>query len=507
MPRDGDDVSPTYGLSQRARPMNLQAEAALLGGLLANNRSFERVVDFLRPEHFAYEQHASVYRAIESRIVEGRLADAVTLSQDFENAGILDDVGGTAYLAQLLAAMVGINTIGEYARAIHDCWVRRQLIDVGEQVINDAFSSAVELTGNQQIEQAERALADLASNGRRRGSVLVSFRDALNAVVAKANEAYRTGESGMLRTGIASFDQATSGLWPAELILLAGVPGSGKTALAMQVAINVAATLQMQYLGAGRSLRDIPRVLFLSREMSPEQLAARVAAQQIGISAERLLRGDLDLAMAAAMAQRIGSIQDLPLDIQDCRATPLKLVGARARMLLQRQPTSLVILDHLLVADPEVAGAKSRNSGGDAANVSAAAYAQKDIAAEFGVPYLVLSQMSRPPREGGVRRPTMQSLKYGGEDAADTILFVHRPIMFMDDTEPTRGAKEGEEAFATRANRWRISREQAEDVAELVVTKRRMGSTGVWRMRWDGPSTSFSEWTAEVSAAEMEGPF
>ena len=498
MPRDGGPGESLIGIGLRAPPANVQAEQSLLGALLANNKAYERVCDFLRPEHFADPAHSFIYRALESRVVEGRLADAVTLAQDFENTGVLDDIGGSRYLAQLLSAMVGIVTAAEYGRAIHDTWVRRQLIEIGEVIVNGAFGADPSVDGSKQIEAAERALADLASNGRRRASRLLSFGDAMEALEKRVAEAMRSGTSPALATGLQTFDDATTGLWPAELVLIAGIPGSGKTAIAMQIAVLVAHRMLHQALAQGASDADVqrlPRVLLLSREMSPDQLAARVAAQQIGVSAQRLLKGDIDMHMAADLAQRGATNRLLPLDIQDCRATPLKLIGARARMLLQRRPTALVILDHLLIADPEQPQTKSRNSGFDAASVSAAAYAQKDIAAEFEVPYVVLTQMSRPARDGttSVRRPALQSLKYGGEDAADTVMFVHRPIMMMDDTPPRRGDKEGEEAFAKRSERWRMDREAAADVAELVVAKRRMGATGVWRMRYHGPTTSFHE--------------
>src|SRR5271169_3198406 len=157
--------SPLLGLSQRLPPSNLQAEQALLGALLANNKAYERVSEFLAPDHFADAVHGRIFQAVARRVEAGQLADAVTLKAEFEHAGVLDEVGGTAYLAQLLSAMVGIINAGEYGKAVHDAWLRRQLIDIGETVVNYAFGAEPELDGIQQIEAAEQALFSLYNTG------------------------------------------------------------------------------------------------------------------------------------------------------------------------------------------------------------------------------------------------------------------------------------------------------------------------------------------------------
>ncbi len=170
--------SPLLGLSQRLPPSNLQAEQALLGALLANNRAYERVSEFLAPEHFADPVHGRIFQAISRRVESGQLADAVMLKAEFEHAGVLDEVGGTAYLAQLLSAMVGIINAGEYGRAVHDAWLRRQLIDIGETVVNNAFGAEPELDGAKQIEAAEQSLFDLAKDGGGTGG-FITFSTAL----------------------------------------------------------------------------------------------------------------------------------------------------------------------------------------------------------------------------------------------------------------------------------------------------------------------------------------
>src|SRR5579859_517087 len=185
--------SPPFGLSQRLPPSNLQAEQALLGALLANNRAYERVSEYLAAMHFVDPVHGRIYQSIARRIEAGQLADAVTLKAEFEHSGILEEVGGTAYLAQLLSSMVGIINAAEYGRAIHDAWLRRQLIDIGETVVNNAFGADTDLAGAEQIEAAEHSLFQLATDGSVSGG-FVSFDRALTEAIGGAERACnRTG--------------------------------------------------------------------------------------------------------------------------------------------------------------------------------------------------------------------------------------------------------------------------------------------------------------------------
>ena len=234
--------SPLLGLSQRLPPANIQAEQALLGALLANNRAFERVADFLQPEHFADPVHGRIYQAIARRVDAGNLADAITLKAEFEHAGVLDEVGGVAYLGQLLSAMVGIINAGEYGRAIYDAWMRRQLIDIGETVVNNAFGAEPELDGRKQVEVAEQSLFDLTNDTSAGG--FVSFERALTNAIEGAERAFhRTGHVSGLTTGLRDLDAKTGGMHPSDLLILAGRPGMGKTALATKIAFGAARAL------------------------------------------------------------------------------------------------------------------------------------------------------------------------------------------------------------------------------------------------------------------------
>src|SRR5580658_5357585 len=209
--------SPLLGLSQRLPPSNLLAEQALLGALLANNRAYERVSEYLAPVHFADPIHGRIFQAIARRVESGQLADAVTLRGEFEHSGVLEEVGGTAYLAQLLSSMVGVINAGEYGRAIHDTWLRRQLIDIGETVVNNAFGADPELDGGGQIEAAEQSLFQLATEGGGNDGGVVTCEVALSEAIRGAERAFhQAGHVTGLTTGLRDVDGKLGGLHPSD---------------------------------------------------------------------------------------------------------------------------------------------------------------------------------------------------------------------------------------------------------------------------------------------------
>lgn len=217
-------------VSPRLPPANLEAEQALLGALLANNKAYERVSEFLAPEHFADAVHGRIYEAIARRIEAGQVADPVTLRATFEHSGLLDDVGGAAYLGQLLTAMVGIINAGDYGRIIYDAWIRRQLIELGELTVNRGFGSDPELDGTAQIEAAEQALFDLATKGGSEGAAM-TFETALAMAIDTAAKAFeRDGKVSGLTTGLTDLDARTGGLHPSDLLILAGRPAWARRA-------------------------------------------------------------------------------------------------------------------------------------------------------------------------------------------------------------------------------------------------------------------------------------
>ncbi|MGH7108084.1 MAG: DnaB-like helicase C-terminal domain-containing protein, partial [Acetobacteraceae bacterium] len=310
---------PLLGQALRRPPSNLEAEQALLGALLANNKAFERVAEFLAQDHFADPIHGRIFEAIRRRIDSGQLADAVTLRGEFEHSGLLEEVGGTAYLAQLLAATVGIINAGEYGRAVHDAWVRRQLIELGEVVVNRAFGSEPEMAGPMQIEAAEHALYELATQGGTSGGFLPFDRALAQAILGAERAFKRTGHVSGLATGLRDLDAKTGGLHPSDLVVLAGRPGMGKTALATSIAVGAARALMADAAGERKS----QAIAIFSLEMSAEQLATRVLAEQARISGDRIRRGDIgqrDFDRFVAVSREIGN---MPIELDDTPAITL----------------------------------------------------------------------------------------------------------------------------------------------------------------------------------------
>lgn len=498
MVNDGGGYAPLLGISQRQPPMSLAAEQALLGALMSNNKVYEKCCDFLCPEHFADPIHAAIWTQAESRILEGRLADAVTLRADFENIGTLDDVGGTAYLAQLLTAMVGIANAAEYAHVIRESYLSRELIKIGESVVNLAFDGTMEVRA--QIERAEQEIGDLQAGGLKRDR-LMTIGEAVSAAIRQAEAAYKSGVCPAVMTGMAGIDNAIGGFWPGDFILLGGIPGAGKTALAVQIAELIATRLWSTAIGLGRgddeALRQ-PGVAVFSLEMSAEELGSRIAAARAGVSVEKLRRGELTNELAEKLLRAEIDTSHLPLRIHDCRATSLQLLSAKIRMHLRRQPELLVVVDHLLVLEGD---AKGKSSGRDVATVAKASRDIKQLAGELQIPFLVLTHASRGSAQRPDPRPQMGDVKWAGEGDADVVCFVHRPVMFMSASPPPRREKESEEKYSKRRWDYQTEREKAIELAELVIAKRRMGATGVFRLRFNGPTTSFSEWGGYVEGA------
>ena len=494
-------MSPVIGLSQRLPPSNLRAEQALLGALLANNRAYERVVDFLRPSHFADPVHGRIYQHIAEKILDGRLADAVTLRQDFEHSGILDEVGGTPYLAQLLSSMVGVNIAGEYGRAIEETWIRRQLIDLGETLIDNAFGAQPTLDGRGQILAAERALSILSSDGEI-GQRLVQAGEAVAKVIADAGEVHRSGVLPGVRWGMPTIDRAMDGLIDRDtLTLLGGLPGSGKTALVAQMGKSLGLRVLDEGIERGLSPEQAmrqPGMLLISLEMTAGQIALRLAAHEAGLNAEDIRNGRMDEMAAISLMQAEQRTRFMAMRIHDMVGMSVRLLPQKITMHLRRQPELVVVVDNLLTRGAEPEPGRDRSNDLNASSVSWLTGQLKALSSKTGVPVIALTHIPRP-QAGVVRRPAAQDVKWAGEGDADNVVFVHRPYTLMDSAPPPQNARESEERYQIRKNKWRQQRDDARELAEIIVAKQRSGPGGVYRMKFHGGTTSFREWDAGLA--------
>ncbi len=479
------------GLSQRLPPSNQQAEQALLGALLANNKAYERVAEFLAPEHFIDPIHGRIFQAIVRRIEAGQLADAVTLKGEFEHSGVLEEVGGTAYLAQLLTAMVGIINAGEYGRAIHDAWLRRQLIEIGETVVNNAFGADPELDGPSQIEAAEQTLFQLATQGGNEGGP-VAFERALTEAILGAERAFhRQGGVSGLTTGLRDIDARTGGLHPSDLLILAGRPGMGKTALATKVAFGAAKALLAEARAADPNAIPKTSVAIFSLEMSAEQLATRLLAEEARISADRIRRGDIGQKDFDRFVQVSREIAGLPIQIDDTPAITMSALRTRCRRLKRTRGLALVVVDYLQLMRP-AAGTRPESR---VLEISQITQGLKALAKELAVPVLALSQLSRAVESREDKRPQLSDLRESGtiEQDADCVMFVYRDDYYLKQREPKQMAFDSDDKYQVQLDKWKRDMEQVHNKSELIIAKQRHGPTGKIDLFFEAEFTRFAD--------------
>jgi replicative DNA helicase len=487
-----NSIDPSFlGLSQRLPPSNLQAEQALLGALLANNKAYERVAEFLTPDHFADPIHGRIFQSISRRIEAGQLADAVTLKAEFEHAGVLEEVGGTAYLGQLLTAMVGIINAGEYGRTVYDAWLRRQLIDIGETVVNNAFGADPELDGPGQIEAAEQNLFQLATEGGGNGG-LIPFERALTDAILGAERAFRRqgGVSG-LTTGMRDIDARTGGLHPSDLLILAGRPGMGKTALATKIAFCAAKALLAEARAVDANAVPKSCIAMFSLEMSAEQLATRLLSEEARISGDRIRRGDIGQKDFDRFVQVSREISGVPIQIDDTPAITMSALRTRCRRLKRTRGLALVVVDYLQLMRP-AAGTRPENR---VLEISQITQGLKAIPKELAVPVLALSQLSRAVESREDKRPQLSDLRESGtiEQDADCVMFVYRDDYYLKQREPKQMAFDSEDKFQAQMEKWKRDMEHVHNKAEIIIAKQRHGPTGKIDLFFEAEFTRFAD--------------
>ena len=483
--------SPLLGLSQRNPPANLEAEQALLGALLANNKALERVSDFLQPEHFADPVHGAIFKAIWTRCDLNQIADPVTLRAELEHAGVLNDVGGIAYLAQLLSAMVGIINAGDYGRTIYDAWIRRQLIDVGEVMVNNAFAPTPELDGPEQIKAAEQALFDLATKGGSdRG--LISLDMALAQAIEMAAAAHKNqGAVSGLDTGLRDLNKKMGGLHPSDLVILAGRPGMGKTALATKIAFGAAKALLANARRENPNALAQKTVAVFSLEMSAAQLATRLLAEEARVSGDKIRRGEITTKEFDHFVNVTRELAQLPMEIDDTPALTLSALRTRCRRLQRTRGLGLVVVDYLQLMRPAV-GTKPESR---VLEISQITQGLKAIAKELEVPVLALSQLSRAVESREDKRPQLADLRESGtiEQDADVVMFVYRDEYYMQQKEPKIVAFDNDQKFHDAHQKWQNDMSAVYNKAELILAKQRHGPTGKIDLFFEGEFTRFAD--------------
>jgi replicative DNA helicase len=484
-PLRGDAPAP------RVPPHNYEAEQALLGAILANNRVFDRVNEFLRPDHFADPVHGRIYEAAGQLIQRGQIANFLTLRNLFDQDPALTEVGGAKYLARLENAVVTIINAEDYGHAIHDLFLRRELINLGEEVVNEAFAFDLDIPALTQIEGAEQKLYQLAETGQTEGG-LTPLTTAMTKAVTLAEEAFRrdshvTG----VTTGLLDLDRKLGGLHPSDLVILAGRPSMGKTALATNMAFNGARQHQRKIETERGEASIVPgaRVAFFSLEMSSEQLATRILAEQTGVSSDRIRRGEVshdDFPKFVAAAQELTR---LPFFIDDTPALTVPALRTRARRLKRQHGLDLIVVDYLQLLRPAGAS-RSENRVQELSEITRGL---KAVAKELEVPVLALSQLSRAVEQREDKRPQLSDLRESGsiEQDADVVMFVFREQYYHERSEPMKREDEPDDKFNARYDRWRQHGEEIHNRADVIIAKQRHGPIGTVKLYFEGAITKF----------------
>ena len=457
----------------RPIPKNYEAEQALLGALLHNNASYEKISEFLFPEHFADPIHGRIYEAIGTLIHQGHVADPITLKDYFNTNMGLDGVGGWTYLVNLAASVVSVLNVSDYGRIIYDLYLRRKLIALGEDVVNEAYTPDLEVTAHDQMEKVEQQLFDLATTGQLdRG--FHTFSHALTLALENAEVAFKRDSHVVgVTSGLEDMDKWLGGLHPSDLIILAGRPSMGKTALATNIAYNAALSHATEKHGAA--------VAFFSLEMSAEQLATRILAQETSVGSDRIRRGEVSKEDFVKFADVSRTLSQLPIYIDDTPALSISALRTRARRLMRQKKIGLIVIDYLQLL--HVAGGKKID--GRVQEISEISRGLKAIAKELNVPILALSQLSRAVEQRDDKRPQLADLRESGsiEQDADVVLFIFREEYYETRKKPPEDTD--------KHIQWVQKMNQIYNKAEVIVAKHRHGPVGTVNLFFDAKITKF----------------
>jgi replicative DNA helicase len=483
-----DAATPAY----RTAPHNIEAEQSVLGAILVNNDAFYRVSDFLEPKHFFEPIHQTIFETASSLIRAGKIATPVTL-KTFLPADT--DLGGMTvgqYLARLAAEATTIINAHDYGRTIYELALRRDLIGIGTDMVNVAFDAPVDFAPRAQIEDAERRLYELAESGRYDGG-FQRFAQAMKVALDMAANAYqRDGKLSGVATGLSGLDFKMGGLQRSDLIIVAGRPGMGKTALATNIAYNIAKAhrAEVQADGTMKSVNG-GIVGFFSCEMSAEQLATRILAEQTGISSSLIRRGGINQSEFDKIRDYTIELEHLPLYVDETGGLSISQLTARARRLKRQKGLDVLIIDYIQLL--QGSGKRSDNRVQEVTEITTSL---KALAKELNIPVIALSQLSRQVENRDDKRPQLSDLRESGsiEQDADVVMFVFREEYYLENKEPKAGTTEHE--------KWLTEMDLAHGKAEVIIGKQRHGPTGTVKLQFEGQFTRFSDLVEESRLPE-----
>ncbi|MBV9150230.1 MAG: replicative DNA helicase [Alphaproteobacteria bacterium] len=501
------DLATELGRSPQP-PANIEAEQALLGAILVNNAAHSRVAEFLLAEHFGNAVHGRIYAAISRLIERGQIANPITLKNLFDQDGALQEIGGAQYLARLAESAVTIINAEHYGRTIHDLYLRRELITIGQDVVTEAFRHDLDDPAVGQIERAEQKLFELATAGEAEGGPRPFARALTNAITMAEAAFKRDGKTVGVATDFIDLDKKLGGLHPSDLIILAGRPSMGKTSLATNIAFNAAKNYKPARHADGRidltkPTEDGAVVAFFSLEMSAEQLATRILAEESGTSSDRIRRGEVrreDFDKFVAASHRLASV---PLYIDDTPALSVAALRTRARRLKRQQGLGMIVIDYLQLMRPSTQNRVMENRVQEVSDITRGL---KAIAKELDVPVLACSQLSRAVEQREDKRPQLADLRESGsiEQDSDVVMFIFREEYYLSRGEPTHRPEESPEKFNDRYDRWKERCESAYGVADVIIAKQRHGPIGTVKLHFEAETTKFDNFIGPEQVPSQE---
>ena len=454
-------------------PNNIEAEQAVIGSILVSNDIFDDVGIIIDNKKFYDPVHQKIFAAIENLISKGMLANPITLKNYFENDNSLAELEGHEYLVKLTKFSTTIRQAIEYSKIVYDMHIRRELIKISETMTENASNKILDLPGNKIIEDSERLLFDLAEKGSLNTS-FIKFDQALNYTIEMASNAFKNEEGIVgVPTGLTDLDDRLGGMHNSDLLIIAGRPSMGKTALATNIAFHAAKKLQEK--GTKSS------IAFFSLEMSSEQLSTRILAEQSRIKSNDIRRGRISEEQFDKFIETSKNISELPLYIDETPAISIAAMSNRARRIKRLHGLDLVVVDYIQL----MSAANTRD--GRVQEISEITKGLKALAKELSVPVLALSQLSRAVEHRDIKKPQLSDLRESGsiEQDADVVMFVYREAYYLERKEPRP-------ATVDHAD-WQAKMNEVSNLAEIIIGKQRHGPTGNINVEFEAMFTKFRD--------------
>jgi replicative DNA helicase len=461
--------------SEKQLPCNIEAEQAVIASILVSNDIYDEISSILDSQKFFDPIHVKLYETIETLISKGLLANPITLKNYFENNEGLKELGGQEYLIKITKFSTSVKQAIDYANIVQEMHVRRELIKISQSVLDEvSMNSDVGTSGETIIQNTEKSLFDLAERGHFNQSFM-KFDSALKQTIDMAKSAYQS-EEGLVGvpTGLTDLDSRLGGLHKQDLVIIAGRPSMGKTALATNIAFHAAKNIEKK---GSKST-----IAFFSLEMSSEQLSTRILSEQSRIRSNDIRRGKVSEKEFEQFIETSKNISELPLYIDETPAITIAAISNRSRRIKRLFGLELIVVDYIQLM--KSSGKKEYNR---VQEISEITQGLKALAKELNVPVLALSQLSRAVEHRDDKKPQLADLRESGsiEQDADIVMFVFRESYYLQNKEPTVGSIEHAE--------WQTKMNEISHLADIMISKQRHGPTGNVKVEFEAMYTKFKD--------------